>query len=394
MTTNQNNHAIVFGCSGINGWALVNQLLSGYPTTGTFAKVTAIANRPFKPEDAGWPRDAGDRLQIVSGIDLSAGDDIALKKALAGKISSVETVSHIYYAAYRESRDGAEECRLNKEMLRAAVQSIEDLSPALKFVTLVTGTKAYGVMMFDKFPFRGQTPLKESYPRIPDEYAKNLFYYHMVDLLHELSAGKAWSWCEVRPDIIIGVAPFGNANCIAQTTGIFLGLYRALEGPGARVAFPGTEAGWKLLSTDSNQDIIAQFCIHASLQPRDNVHAQTFNIGDDATPLSWEKRWPILASYFGLEGVGPSDDAVTGPEYVESHKEEFQALCKERGLKEDIMYTSIRNTGSRGSVMKLMDFDRNLDLSKARALGFNGELSTESSWYTAFDRVREAKLML
>ena len=57
--------------------------------------------------------------------------------------------------------------------------------------------------MFEKFPYRGQTPLKESYSRIHEEYAKNLFYYHQVDLLHELSAGKAWSWCEVRPDIIV-----------------------------------------------------------------------------------------------------------------------------------------------------------------------------------------------
>lgn len=62
-------------------------------------------------------------------------------------------------------------------------------------------------MMFDKFPFRGQTPLKESYPRIPEEYGKNLFYYHQVDLLHELSAGKTWSWCEVRPDIIVCFQP-------------------------------------------------------------------------------------------------------------------------------------------------------------------------------------------
>lgn len=167
MAPHQNNHAIVFGCSGINGWALVNQLLSGYPAAGAFSKVTAISNRPFKPEDAGWPRDAGDRLQIVSGIDLSAGDDLSLKKTLAKKISSVETVSHIYYAgkdihaydvlyasiltlsslAYRESRDGAEESRLNKEMLRAAVQSIEDLSPVLKFVTLVTGTKVSSIIL-------------------------------------------------------------------------------------------------------------------------------------------------------------------------------------------------------------------------------------------------------
>lgn len=44
--------------------------------------------------------------------------------------------------------------------------------------------------------------------------------------------------------------------------------------------------------------------------------------------------------------------------------------------------------------MKLMDFDRNMDLSKARSLGFTSELSTESSWYTAFDRLRDAKLIL
>jgi hypothetical protein len=95
-----------------------------------------------------------------------------------------------------------------------------------------------------------------------------------------------------------------------------------------------------------------------------------------------------------LEDVGPSEGSVTGPDNVESHKEEFQALCKERGPMEEIMYTSIRNTGSRGIMMKLVDFHRNLDLSEARALGLNAELSTESSWYTAFDRVREAKLML
>lgn len=60
---------------------------------------------------------------------------------------------HIYYvsasnrvgfdicAAYRASDVPAEECRLNKEMLRAAVQTLETLSPRLSFVTLITGTK-------------------------------------------------------------------------------------------------------------------------------------------------------------------------------------------------------------------------------------------------------------
>jgi hypothetical protein len=101
MDQQSGHHAVVFGCSGINGWALVNQLLSGYPTAGSFSKITAVANRPFAPSDAGWPAD--DRLEIVSGVDLLASDDDALVKILAGKVSSVETVSHVYYAGERFS---------------------------------------------------------------------------------------------------------------------------------------------------------------------------------------------------------------------------------------------------------------------------------------------------
>lgn len=104
MTPNQNRHAIVFGCTGISGWALVNQLLSGYPAIDTFEKVTAISNRPFDLDDAQWPCEDDDtRLQIVSGLDLLAEDDISLQRILSEKVSSVRTVSHIYFAGIGSS---------------------------------------------------------------------------------------------------------------------------------------------------------------------------------------------------------------------------------------------------------------------------------------------------
>ncbi|GKZ56302.1 hypothetical protein AnigIFM49718_001547 [Aspergillus niger] len=392
--TSQGHHAIVFGCSGINGWALVNQLLNNYPAPGTFSRVTAVANRAFTAEEAQWPTD--DRLQIVSGVDLLVGDDAALEKTLAEKISSVETISHVYYAAYRASDVPEEECRLNKEMLRAAVQTLENLSPKLSFVTLITGTKAYGVYLLDKFPFRNQIPLKEDLPRVPAEYAKDLFYYHEVDLLQELSTRKSWSWCEVRPDVIVGLAPFGNANCMAQTMGIYLSLYRALEGPNARVPFPGNSTTWTLQSTDSNQDIIARFCIHASLQPREKVHTRAFNIADSARPVAWSERWPILASYFGLEGVGPEEGGSLHPtEYIDRNWEELRQLCSEReGVKEEVIYRSMHNTGARMGSLRLMDFDRPFDLGRAREIGFSEEMDTRTSWFGAFERVRRAGIML
>ena len=86
-------HAIVFGCSGINGWALVNQLLSSSSCSGVFDRVTAVANRPLNPQDAQWPADP--RLQVVSGIDLLSGQ---LLLELKQRVTSSDTISHIYYA--------------------------------------------------------------------------------------------------------------------------------------------------------------------------------------------------------------------------------------------------------------------------------------------------------
>ncbi|KAI9924117.1 hypothetical protein MW887_007357 [Aspergillus wentii] len=314
----------------------------------------------------------------------SLQDDVALAKSLTEKVSSVETVSHVHYAEYRASDDPVDECRMNKEMLCKAVQTLETFSPKLSFVTLITGTKAYGVHLLGKFPFRGQVPLKEDLPRLSAEYAKDLFYYHQVDLLHELSAGKSWAWCEVRPDVIVGITPLGNANCMAQTMGIYQGLYRALEGDGARVPFPGNETTCRLF-TDSNQDIIARFCIHASFQLRDKVHTQAFNIADGATPASWSQRWPILASYFSLEGASPDDSSLHPTAYIGRHWEKFRKLCREKKLKEDVIYKGMHNTGGRMVILRLMGFDRPFDLGRAKELGFEEEINTATSWYTAFD---------
>lgn len=94
MATSQ-NHAVVFGASGINGWALVRTLLAGYPRSDTFRRVTAVLNRPLSPLDSQWPHD--DRLQILTGFDLTVGQE-SLQESIKTKIDGAETISHVYYA--------------------------------------------------------------------------------------------------------------------------------------------------------------------------------------------------------------------------------------------------------------------------------------------------------
>ncbi|KAK5153288.1 hypothetical protein LTR04_006219, partial [Oleoguttula sp. CCFEE 6159] len=76
------------------------------------------------------------------------------------------------------------------------------LCPRLMFWTLQTGGKAYGVEFHDEIDYN--PPLKESSPRIPQPHASNIFYYAQCDLMTQAAQGKNWTFCEIRPDAIIG----------------------------------------------------------------------------------------------------------------------------------------------------------------------------------------------
>ena len=90
------NHAIVFGATGLIGWAAVNQLLSNYPAAGTFASVTAVSNRAIDADRTFWPGESGPKpnLQLVSGIDLKSG---GLEAQLKEKLAGIDRVTHVFY---------------------------------------------------------------------------------------------------------------------------------------------------------------------------------------------------------------------------------------------------------------------------------------------------------
>lgn len=97
--TEDTKHAIVYGASGLIGWALVDQLLSPYPQPGTFSKVTAVTNRPLNLDESRWPKEDSSRpgLQLVSGINLQNGDGVSLASSLQESVKGIETVTHIFY---------------------------------------------------------------------------------------------------------------------------------------------------------------------------------------------------------------------------------------------------------------------------------------------------------
>ncbi|CAL5867965.1 uncharacterized protein PFLUO_LOCUS2188 [Penicillium psychrofluorescens] len=386
------NHALVFGASGISGWAVVNALLNGYPDADTFTRVTALTNRPLPQESSQWP--PSEKFQAIDGIDLLAGEQADLDHALKQRVPGIDTVTHVYFFAYILNMEPQQEIQANVKILRRAVTAIQTLSPGLKFVVLPAGAKAYGIHLLDDFPFKDQVPLRESLPRIPEPFASQLFYYPQIDLLQSLSEGKSWSYCTVMPDLVVGFVPNNNFCCLAQWLALYLSLHREISGEGAEVAFPGNPETWTVKSNDSNQDVIARFSIYASLHPEISA-GERFNVADSAEPSTWETKWPILCEYFGLTGVAPDGTCVDPVQFLTENKDKWFAMEAKYGLETGRVANDRSFPYLPIGILSMMKCDRQLDSTKTHAAWGKAteELDVKQSWYTAFDRFRTARII-
>lgn len=174
-------------------------------------------------------------------------------------------------------------------------------------------------------------------PRIPDPYAQNIFYYPQYDIMTNASTSKPWTFCEIRPDAIVGFVPQNNLMNIAQAIGLFLSLWKELEVEGGApraVPFPASREAWTALHTDTSQDILARFHIYASLRPQ-LVSGEAFNVADGPAS-TWESKWPRLCEYFGLRGVGPDADSTgfNAQAWMEKQEKHWQPWVEKFGLKE------------------------------------------------------------
>ncbi|KAK5019483.1 hypothetical protein LTR16_000510 [Cryomyces antarcticus] len=135
----QGKHALIFGASGVTGWSFVNEMLNDYPQPQIWNRVSALTNRPLTREAAMWPAD--ERLDIVSGIDLLKGSQDELEEVMRSKIPQVNSVTHVYYFAYKANHDLHKELQDAVDMFRRAITAIDHLSSGLEFVVLQTGAK-------------------------------------------------------------------------------------------------------------------------------------------------------------------------------------------------------------------------------------------------------------
>ncbi|KAL2801595.1 hypothetical protein BJX63DRAFT_442177 [Aspergillus granulosus] len=366
MVVSESNVTLVFGASGISGWAVTKNLLS-YPTSTTFSRVIALTHRPRTVQGTGLPEDP--RLELYSGIYLRSNLQ-GVEQQMQSKIPNLDEITHVYYLAYANATaymENVMEIRnINVGMTLNAVHACDQLCRQMKFFLLQTGTNNYGVAVFrymDKIEI--SPPLREDQPRIPSPWGDEIFYYPQVNLIKEAAKGKQWP---ARIRLSVRHVPAVTSMTYVEPLALYLSLYRYINGPGATVPFPGTKKNFVYTYTDSSQDIITRAEIYLSVMQPEAANGEAFSIADTATPGPWSAKWPILAENFGLKGTGPGEHGESGWGYR-------QVMCEEYGLKQRTIE------------------DATWVFVKADAVGFTEELPVGQGHINTFDRIAVEKII-
>ncbi|PYH44415.1 uncharacterized protein BP01DRAFT_82551 [Aspergillus saccharolyticus JOP 1030-1] len=388
------SHAIVFGAAGLLGWATLNQLLSGYPSSSPFSRVTAVLNRPVSEPDLCLPSGPNrPSFELVSGINLLEADGDDLAKQLKEKVPDVEGITHVFYFVFAPFNDDhIQECTQNCGIMQRLADAMNIVAPKLRSFVYPGGSRGYGIYIPGGV---FHPPLEESMAdSIPADYAKTVAYPWFRKILTEASKDRNWTWSEVCPDAVVGFSPNGSGYSLALHWAQYLSLYaynhRGSTNEEIEVPFPGSEAGYRSLYTPVSGEILGRIAIHAALHP-ESCGGKIINMLDNDTPVSASDLWPRIAAWFGLKGVGPAadDDALKPSEYIDKNRHLFAQDGAPKGV------TCGVGIGNKqlDSVGWWLTFDRHFSPKRLRTVGFTEQRDPVNGWLDAFERFREAGII-
>jgi nucleoside-diphosphate-sugar epimerase len=263
---------LVAGASGLVGYAALKQF-AAEPDTA----VIALSRR----------QPPGVKARHLP-LDLT--DSAACRRAA----DSLGDVTHLVYAALFELPGLVEGWRndhqieTNDRMLRNLLGPLMQAAPGLRHVTLLQGTKAYGVHVRPMaVPAReGRSEMREQ----PN------FYWAQEDYLRSVRIGRDWGFTILRPVLIVGEAIGGAMNLIPA-----LGAHAAvMRERGPILPYPG---GAERVSQAVDADLLARAIAWAG--EAQAARDETFNV-TNGDVFTWPNVWPAIADAVGMR-PGPDE---------------------------------------------------------------------------------------
>ena len=261
----------------------------------------------------GLARRAPDFAPQATWVSGDLQDAQATRRALTPH----RDATHVVYAALNEQPDllhgwrDPDNVALNTQMLRNTLDALQ--GAPLQHVTLLQGTKAYGVHTGRpmRVPAREQDAVRD--------HAN--FYFEQEDLLALRAREAGFGWTILRPQIVLGVAVGSAMNPVAAL-GAYAVLLRELGRP---LSYPGHP---HLLTECTDARLIAQAIEWAWGEPR--AHGQAFNVSNGDV-IVWETFFQRLAEHFQMPPGPPSDIRLA--QEMPAHVPLWQRIAAREGLR-------------------------------------------------------------
>jgi nucleoside-diphosphate-sugar epimerase len=354
---NSSRVALILGVSGIVGRSLAERLLS----SGGWEVVGVSRNQP-----------AG--LTGVRHLSVDLNDPAASKAVLLEA-----RATHVFYATWSRQPNEPENCRVNGDMLRNALDGAT-AGGTVQHVALVTGLKHY-LGSFDNYVTHElSTPFSEEMPRLPGDN----FYYTQEDVLFESASRHNHTWSVSRPHTIIGYAP-GNAMNLGTSLAVYATLCRET---GIAFEFPGSPQQYAGIVDMTSADLLAH---HLEWEATNSSAANlAFNVVNGDV-FRWKVMWKKIAEYFGIEAAPYAGTAKPLVESLASVSSEWEKIAKKYDLQTahlDAIAPWWHVDADLGRTQECM-----ADMSRSRELGFLDYRNTWSSFKELFDRLQQERLI-
>ncbi len=247
-------------------------------------------------------------------LDLT---DRAAREAAAQDFGAA---THLVYAALFEQpglvagwREQAQ-IETNEAMLRNLLEPLEAAAKGLRHVSLLQGTKAYGVHVRPlKVPARENRSEMHEQPN---------FYWNQENFLRARQPGKDWAWSILRPVLIVGHST-GSAMNIIPALGAHAAL-RRFDGH-ADLPFPG---GAPRVAQAVDADLLARAIAWAGEAAA--ARNEIFNV-TNGDVFVWQNIWPAVAEALGMKDGGEQScslDRLTRP-----READWAEICHRHGLR-------------------------------------------------------------
>ena len=201
-------------------------------------------------------------------------------------------VTHLVYAALYE-RPGLvagwrerEQIETNDRMFRNVFDPLQRHAKKLRHVTLLQGTKAYGVHVRPL-----AVPARENRSEMHEQPN---FYWNQENRLRDQQRGKDWTWSILRPVLIVGYST-GSAMNVIPALGVYAAVRREA---GLDLPFPG---GAPRVAQAIDADLLARVIRWAGEAA--SARNEIFNI-TNGDVFVWENIWPAIAKSLGMRPGG------------------------------------------------------------------------------------------